>query len=78
MITEIFRASVRSYKDLVETTVGLIRSRRAAESRSAEQPARFVARIVPSEGRSGGILERVLVLVALAAGATAAGQPSGV
>jgi len=48
---------VRSYKDLVETTVGLIRSRRAAESRSAEQPARFVARIVPSEGRSGGILE---------------------
>ena len=49
---------VRSYKDLVETTVDLIRARRAAESRSAEQPARFVARVVPSEGRSGGILER--------------------
>jgi acyl carrier protein len=49
---------VRSYGDLVETTVDLIRARRAAESRSAEQPARFVARVVPSEGRSGGILER--------------------
>ena len=49
---------VRSYGDLVETTVDLIRSRRAAESRSAAQPAHFVARIVPSEGRSDGILER--------------------
>lgn len=48
---------VRSYGHLVETTMDLIRSRRAAESRSAEQPARFVARIVPSRGRSGGILE---------------------
>jgi len=42
----------------VEATVDLIRARRAAESRSAEQPARFVARVVPSEGRAGGILER--------------------
>ena len=49
---------VRSYGDLVEATVDLIRGRRAAESRSAEQPARFMARVVPSEGRSGGILER--------------------
>jgi acyl carrier protein len=49
---------VRSYGDLVEATVDLIRVRRAAESRSAEQPTRFVARVVPSEGRSGGILER--------------------
>jgi acyl carrier protein len=49
---------VRSYGDLVETTVDLIRARRAAEPRSAEQPAHFVARVVPSEGRSGGILER--------------------
>src|SRR5437867_8589001 len=49
---------VRSYEDLVETTVDLIRSRRAAESRSAAQPAQFVARIVPAEGRSGGTLER--------------------
>jgi acyl carrier protein len=49
---------VRSYGDLVEATVDLIRGRRAAESRSADQPARFVARVVPSEGRSGGILER--------------------
>lgn len=49
---------VRSYGDLVETAVNLVRSRRAAESRSAPQPAGFVARIVPAEGRSGGILER--------------------
>jgi acyl carrier protein len=49
---------VGSYGDLVETTVDLIRARRAAEPRSAEQPPRFVARVVPSEGRSGGILER--------------------
>jgi acyl carrier protein len=49
---------VRSYGDLVEATVDLIRARRAAESRSAEEPTRFVARVVPSEGRSGGILER--------------------
>ena len=49
---------VRSYGDLVEATVDLIRARRAAESRSVEQTARFVARVVPSEGRSGGILER--------------------
>jgi acyl carrier protein len=49
---------VRSYGDLVEVTVDLIRARRAAESRSAEEPTRFVARVVPSEGRSGGILER--------------------
>jgi acyl carrier protein len=49
---------VRSYGDLVEATVDLRRARRAAESRSAEQPTRFVARVVPSEGRSGGILER--------------------
>ena len=49
---------VRSYGDLVEATMHLISARRAAESRSAEQPARFVARVVPSEGRSGGILER--------------------
>lgn len=49
---------VRSYGDLVETAVDLIRSRRAAESRSAAQPVHFVARIVPAEGRSGGILER--------------------
>ena len=49
---------VRSYEDLVETTVDLTRSRRAAESRSAAQAAHFVARIVPAESRSGGILER--------------------
>jgi len=49
---------VRSYGDLVETTVDLIRSRRAAQSRSAAPPAHFVARIVPAEGRSDGILER--------------------
>ena len=49
---------VRSYGDLVEATVDLIRARRAAESRGAEQPLRFVARVVPSEGRSGGVLER--------------------
>ena len=35
---------VRSYGDLVEATVDRIRVRLAAESRSAEQPARFVAR----------------------------------
>ena len=51
-------ALVRSYGDLVEATVDLIRRRRAAESRSTEQPARFVARVLLSEGRSGGILER--------------------
>jgi acyl carrier protein len=49
---------VRSYGDLVEATADLIRARRVAESRSAEQPARFVARVLPSESRSGGILER--------------------
>jgi acyl carrier protein len=49
---------MRSYGDVVEASVDLIRARRAAESRSAEQPARFVARVVPSEGRSGGMLER--------------------
>jgi acyl carrier protein len=48
---------VRSYGALVETTVDLIRSRRAAESRSAAEPAHFVARIVPAEV-SDGILER--------------------
>jgi acyl carrier protein len=49
---------LRSYGDLVGATVDLIRARRVAESRSAEQPARFVARVLLSEGRSGGILER--------------------
>src|SRR5258705_10891150 len=41
---------VRSYGDLVETTVDLIRAHRAAESRGVEQSARFVARVVPSGG----------------------------
>jgi acyl carrier protein len=49
---------VRSCGDLVEATVDLIRAHRAAVSSSAEPPARFAARVVPSEGQSGGILER--------------------
>ena len=49
---------VRSYGDLVDATVDLIHARRSAVSRSVEQSARFVARVVASEDRSGGILER--------------------
>jgi acyl carrier protein len=59
MVPERILDEVRTYGELVHSTLTLVHRRLTAEARAGEHPAPIWARIIPGVGQPGGVLERV-------------------